>query len=326
MKKLLALFSLISSLNIFAQSPRVVVVEHLTNSACSICASKNPAFYQVLSGYHYPQVLHISIHPSSPHSNCVFSLQNKDENDARTMYYNAFGYTPVIVLNGTVLPGTNPLISNAQIDTLLSQTSAVEIAAYELPVGADSVYSRVVVKTTGSISNAPVRLFAGVAEEPIHLTTPNGETLHHDVFQKALTAVTGDTFSLPALNDSLVFNFRYQIKSGWNADSLYTFALVQRSDTKEVLNGTKSTRVTAFVTALPEIEEESFYLYPNPTSSELQISGIDFAKRGAVMIYDLTGRKVLETQVAANRINVSSLQNGTYVLEVGGVRHRFIKN
>src|SRR5947209_5088976 len=109
-KKFLPAFFLFLGIQVFAQSPRTVVIEHLTNSACSICASKNPAFYQTLSGYSYPQVLHLSIHPSSPHPNCFFSQQNPTENDARTMYYNAFGYTPVIVINGQVLPGATPLI------------------------------------------------------------------------------------------------------------------------------------------------------------------------------------------------------------------------
>nr|MBK9652878.1 hypothetical protein [Bacteroidota bacterium] len=96
-----------------AQSPKTVLVEHFTNTWCSICASKNPAMYQTLSNY--PQVLHIAFHPSSPYPGCVFNVQNMAENDARANYYNAYGGTPkcfewkIIVSNTANYYNNNPV-------------------------------------------------------------------------------------------------------------------------------------------------------------------------------------------------------------------------
>src|SRR5688572_14710898 len=93
----------------FAQTPRQVIVEHFTNTRCSICASKNPGFYSLLHGS-YPQVLHIAYHPSAPYSNCYFSLQNPTENNSRTNYYGVYGSTPRAVIQGNVIPIKTPLV------------------------------------------------------------------------------------------------------------------------------------------------------------------------------------------------------------------------
>ena len=76
----------------YSQVEKTVVVEHFTNTKCGICASKNPAFYDVLNDY--PNVLHIAYHPSSPYSTCAFSMHNHAENDARANYYGVYGPTP----------------------------------------------------------------------------------------------------------------------------------------------------------------------------------------------------------------------------------------
>ena len=87
-KNFLAFVLLFVSVAGFSQSPKQVVIEHFTNTKCSICASRNPGFYSVLANY--PQVIHIAYHPSAPYQNCYFNLQNKPENDARTNYYNTY--------------------------------------------------------------------------------------------------------------------------------------------------------------------------------------------------------------------------------------------
>lgn len=78
-----------------------VIVEHFTNSRCGVCASKNPSLFTNLTSH--PDILHISYHPSSPYSSCVFSQSNPAENDSRTNFYGIFGGTPRIVIQGDVI-------------------------------------------------------------------------------------------------------------------------------------------------------------------------------------------------------------------------------
>ena len=82
-----------------------MLVEHFTNTYCSVCASKNHGFYANL--WRYPQVWHVAYHPSSPYAACPLSMANVPENDARTNYYGVYGGTPRLVIQGAVVTSTN---------------------------------------------------------------------------------------------------------------------------------------------------------------------------------------------------------------------------
>lgn len=303
-----------------AQSPKTVLIEHFTNTKCSICASRNPGFYSTLSNY--PQVIHIAFHPSAPYSSCFFSLQNTAENDARTNYYNAFGSTPKFVLNGKLLPSANPAITNTTIDTALNQTSPVEVSATEQVVSADSVTVRVVVRTTGNISAAQLLLLAGAVQDTVQYSAGNGEQLHHDVFRKALTAVTGNAFSTPALNDSAVFTFGYRIQNSWNAVAMNTICWLQLPDTKQVLNAAKSQRV-AIPSGISAVAAETFTVYPNPVKNELHIN-VPVTQQGAVTeVYNTLGSKIYSGTAAV--INTADWSPGFYFVRVGSVVKRVVK-
>src|SRR4051812_23780642 len=95
-----------------AQVPKKIVVEHFTNTNCSICASKNPGFYANLSSQ--PNIQHIAVHPSSPYPACMLSQHNVTENDARTNYYGVYGSTPRFIINGELIaPSVN--LDNASV-------------------------------------------------------------------------------------------------------------------------------------------------------------------------------------------------------------------
>lgn len=303
-----------------AQSPKTVLVEHFTNTKCSICASRNPGFYSTLDNY--PQVIHIAFHPSSPYSNCYFSLQNPVPNDERTKYYGAFGATPRAVLNGKLLAGANPLINATTIDTALNQTSPVEISATEQLVSADSVNVRVVVRTTGNLPAPQLLLFAGAVQDTVQYSAGNGEQLHHDVFRWELSKIKGDTISTPALNDSAVFNFAYRIQSSWSATAMHTICWLQTTDTKQVLNAAKSQRVSV-PSAINDITAETFTLYPNPVKSELHI-GLPVTQQGAVVdIYNALGSKIYTGSNTV--ITTSDWAGGFYFVRVGNVVKRIVK-
>src|SRR5260221_7207968 len=78
-----------------AQVAKKIIVEHFTNTDCSICAALDPGFYANLNAH--PGVLHLSIHPSAPYPNGLLYKQNATANDARTNYYGVYGSTPRLV-------------------------------------------------------------------------------------------------------------------------------------------------------------------------------------------------------------------------------------
>ncbi len=326
-KKFLLLIQLFLAVNGFAQSPKTVLIEHFTNTKCSICASRNPGFYNVLSGY--PQVIHIAFHPSAPYASCYFNLQNVTQNDDRTKYYGIYGSTPQFVLNGKHLPSANPAINTTTIDTALNQTSPVEVAATEELIGADSIKVRVVVHVTGALTASQFLLFAGVAQDTIQYSAGNGEQLHHDVFRKALTAVKGDTLLVPALNDSVVLYFAYKAQSGWRVTNLNTIAWVQLADTRQVLNAGKSYRVASVVSGISETKKRSnFSVFPNPVGNELRLSGYEPGDENLIEVFDVLGSKVFSDRVAiANyKIETRDWKPGVYLVKLGGTVKRIIKD
>ncbi len=60
-------------------------------------------------------------------------------------------------------------------------------------------------------------------------------------------------------------------------------------------------------------------VYPNPTTDRLNIM-MDFKKPETVMVYDMVGKKVVESQIGTNKsyINIGHLQKGVYVLMIKG--------
>lgn len=307
-----------------AQYTRQVVVEHFTNTRCSICASRNPGFYQTLSGY--PQVIHIAFHPSSPYQNCLFSQQNKPENDARTNYYGIYGSTPRFVLNGKNLPSANPAINATTLDTVINQTSPIEVEVTEEQIAADSILVKIVIRVGGTLPVSTALLFAGIAEDPVLYNAPNGENVHYDVFRKALSSATGNTIQLPQPGDSLTYQMLYKVESGWNISQLHTTAWVQRADTKEILNADESERLSSPL-GVDETAEEQFTVYPNPFENELTVNGLQLAVNTIIEVRDVMGRLVERQTITTEnfKLDTENWEKGVYFLRVGEVTKKIIK-
>lgn len=71
--------------------------------------------------------------------------------------------------------------------------------------------------------------------------------------------------------------------------------------------------------------ESRVAVYPNPTHDALVVKGI--ATGQTVRVYDLQGRMLsaTQTQAESTQINVSALQKGTYLLQIGAEIVKFMK-
>lgn len=303
MKKLL-LAALLVSGGLFAQVPKRVLVEHFTNSRCSICASRNPALFQNLNAH--PDVMHLAFHPSSPYSSCIFSQHNPTENDARANYYGVYGGTPRIVINGTV---DNTSFGSASLFTSYqSQMSEFDVRMTH-QVGTDSVRIRVVVQKVSS-GETQYNLSVGVAEDTVFYNAPNGENLHRDVFRRF--AVVNSTRNAPSVGDSVVYHFPVPVHAAWNPSSVYAFAMLQNPTSKAMLqSGRSSTELNTV--GMMELSASSIRVYPVPASDYVNID-----KHVHFVLSDLTGRIMGEG--FGDVVDVSTLSSGVYILQlnVGG--------
>lgn len=300
MKKLLLSLLALMAVDAAAQVPRAIVVEHFTNSRCSICANRNPSLFSNLDNN--PNVMHIAYHPSSPYSTCIFSQHNSSENDLRTNFYGIYGGTPRIVINGDV---TNKNFGDQTLfDNYQNQTSAFDIRMSHMTT-VDSVFIRVVVEKV-STGDSQYALTVGLAEDTIHYNAPNGEDLHRNVFREF--AVHNQTETAANVGDSVVYTYALERRGAWNENALYAYALLQDPTSDDLLQAGRSNKLSNSV-GMGEMTADNFRAYPIPAKST-----VTFDKFVHYRLIDLSGRVSLEG--FSDHMDVSSIPNGIYLLNV----------
>lgn len=69
----------------------------------------------------------------------------------------------------------------------------------------------------------------------------------------------------------------------------------------------------------------SLFIHPNPVKDELQFDANGLEENFTVAIYDLTGRQINCEKANANKVSVSSLPSGIYILKAGNRFGKFVK-
>ncbi|MEM1320687.1 MAG: Omp28-related outer membrane protein [Bacteroidota bacterium] len=319
-----------SCLVLFGQSEakKYVLLEHYTNTLCTICGSRNPAFYNTVDNYP-GQTHHIAYHPPAPYTGCIFYRHNTVENSERTAFYNVFG-TPTIVMDGTMVPGGSQLLPASTLEAQLGQTSPIEVIVEET-TGQDRQVD-ITVRTLGDAPTGNLRLFAAIVEKDVLYNAPNGEDVHHDVFRRMLSDIDGDAFTAAATGEATTATYNYSIDNEWLAEEIYVVAFVQDIDSKEVLNsGTRFDERTT-TSVRPEVLSDQLRVFPNPTVGMLQISMGDYRNQEVKLgVYDAAGRLVLSKIANGDglELDVSALPKGLYVLKAnvaeGILVQRFVR-
>jgi hypothetical protein len=310
-----------------AQVTQNVIVEHFTNTNCSVCGSRNPGFYTNLN--QNPSIRHIAYHPSSPYASCFFSKQNKIENDDRTKYYGVFGGTPRLVIQGAAISASTDYASSSIFDAFLAKTTPVQIKTRIALKGSDSISVTVVIINSEAHTLGNLRLFAAVVEKEINFAAPNGEAKHHDVFRKSFFETIGKPITLSAnKNDSVVYQSTVYKNAAWDNTKLYAIAIINRESDKTLIQ-TEQSPILSTASGLNSLTSQSFEVYPNPTSNQLTINLLNYFV-GNLRIVDLTGKVVKEhTDFAGGDIDVSNLVNGIYLVQLGNneqwLSKKFIK-
>lgn len=307
MKKTYVLLTiLLLSTSLFAQVPKTVIVEHFTNTLCSVCASRNPSFYQVLDKH--KDVLHIAYHPSSPYPACIFNQHNKTENDNRTKYYGIYGSTPKVILNGARVPAANPMISESQLNTEKSKMSDYSIQIMQEAVDMNTRKASFVVKREQGTGSQNLLLRVVIVEKLIKYDAPNGEKEHHDVFRKKL-----DTYKIDIQNagDSLVFSTNFNLDNEWIRDEVYLIATLENETSKEIVQANASNMVQT--SSITDTWHSEHTISPNPGKGRLHFSNAvvkDFEK---IEIFNLMGAKMLSSNLEFSYMDLN-LENGYYFI------------
>lgn len=296
----------------FAQAvPKKVIVEHFTNSYCSICASRNPGFYNNL--WQFADVLHIAYHPSAPYAACPINKHNKSENDARTNYYGVYGSTPRIVIQGNVVPPAADYTAASLFQNETGKTSSFDVKIMMQALSPGAAVIKVIIKKVDTGSSTTAYLYAAIVEDTLFYMANNGESKHYDVFRKA---VWGNSVSLPAnVGDSAEYSEVVNMDAAWNTSRIYSIAMLQGSD-KKMIQAAGSNHFAATLGMEAIGQNSDIIIFPNPAGDVLHVSGLD---KGLISIYDMIGKPVVVEKVKGPVYNmdISLLPKGTYLLKYG---------
>lgn len=326
--RLLTLFALVVLLlNITKtdaqQVPKKILVEHFTNSHCSICASRNPGLYTAIA--QYSEVLHIAYHPSSPYAGCLINQHNKTENDNRTNTYNIFGGTPRLVIQGNVLPantnyGNTMLYQNEQ-----NKMSSFAVTASITKAANNTADVRVVIKKVDTSSYTSLQLYAAVTEDTLFYNAPNGENRHYDVFRKS---VWGDPKVITApvnIGDSIVQTQNISINQVWVTNRTSVTAIIQDAG-MQVVQAARSNKLDNPLSVDNAELSLPITISPNPTTGILKIDGLQQGMAD-VVITTISGAIVYTGNINSsnNTINVEQLSPGIYFISMqqnGNTTHK----
>ena len=185
-------------------------------------------------------MIHLAIHPSSPYSNCVLSQHNSLENDARTNYYNIYGATPRIVVQGTSIPATTNY-GDASIFTSQSGQMSPFTVRTSLDVNGGQVIITVVVKTEAIHSFTDLKLFTAIAEDTVFYNAPNGENEHYNVFRESVFETEGKTITPSMMvGDSVMFTESIALDMVWDVNRISSISILQESGNKAVVQAATS--------------------------------------------------------------------------------------
>ena len=303
----------------FSQVIKKTVVEHFTNTDCSICASRNPGFYTNLNMQ--SNVIHLAVHPSSPYPSCLLYQQNAAANDARTNYYGIYGSTPRLVINGNVIPGGANYSSSTIFTPYSGLTSPASIRIVQEKFNSDSIHSTIIIKTEAANALGALSLVVALAEDTVFYTGGNGESLHFDVFRKSLTNIIGDAVTLPAtVGDSLVFSFTSLSNPIWNFSRIFTLAILQETTSKsliqaEAVPASEGSVTTGISSSL--LNSNGVRVFPSPTDKFITID-LNETKSATIFLRDINGRLIIQKSISLfeNTIDVSALPKGNYFITI----------
>ncbi len=313
---LISLFTLAGSHVANAQPvPKTVLAEHFTNSYCSVCASRNPGFYQNLA--QFPQVLHIAYYPSSPYPACPINQYNKPEADARTNYYGVYGGTPRLVIQGAAIPASANYTSASLFQNEFGQTSPFALTIQLEQLSVASGQARVVIRKADTSALDSVSLYAALVEDTLNFAANNGETVHYDVFRRSVWGAQPLRVKSPvAVGDSVVLTQPIVIDAVWPLGHMRAVAIVQQQS-GALLQAARSVSFAASgSTGVGAVSNEAIRIFPNPAVNSIQVAGLNGAT-GVATVYDLHGRLLSRQTLGGNaEVSVGPLPAGQYVLHV----------
>jgi len=289
-----------------------VIAEHFTNSYCSACASRNPGFYENLQNN--PEVMHIAYFPSAPYAACPFNQYNKEENDARTNFYNVYGATPRLAIQGTAISANSNYSDPAIFNTATGQTTSFAMRT-ELNYEGNMLNLKIVVKKVDTSYINNLYLYAAIAEDTVMVVSNNGEPIQQDVFRKSFVGSAPAAIAVPAaVGDSTVYQQTINFDQGLNINQIYAYGILSTDD-KRIEQASRSARLHLPTGINAPSISADYSVYPNPATDRLYLKG-SISKITGITTLNIEGRKMETKGLGDGSFDIKNLAPGHYFLKI----------
>ncbi len=217
---------------LYAQAPRVSLIEEFTNASCGPCASQNPTFEHFLAQpVHNSELIPIVWHVNWPGGD-VMNAANPDVYQNRVSLYGIQG-VPSAVVNGLV---EVPPADTAQLMEKVLEVAGVSPISINIAMteNGSQVSGEVVVHTTDALSNAVLQIVVTEGYHYYASAGSNGEKEFFYIARDMLPNVDGTELSMAA-DETKNIPFSFEKDAEWNPSEIYIVAYVQSTSNKEVL-------------------------------------------------------------------------------------------
>lgn len=240
MKKTLLLTLLVAmAAGVFAQSQRMVLLEHFTQASCPPCATYNPLVKQYFDNTS-TNATAIKYQTSWPGTDPMNS-HNPGDVQTRVTYYGVSG-VPDVVIDGNVSQG-NPgsLFANGQSSTM--DNRATVASDFDITVShqftGSSVDVTAVITATNSVANANLKAHVVIVEKEIIFSSApgsNGETEFYNVMKAMLPTAAGtDLGDVWSNGTTEVLQESWTMANVYDVSQLAAIVFVQDDATKEMM-------------------------------------------------------------------------------------------
>lgn len=342
MKKItLALAAALSSGFVFAQSPRLILIEECTQASCPPCAQKNPAFNALLNA-NTAKATSIKYQVSWPGTDPM-NAQNPTEIQARAVYTGATSVgVPYAVNDGTVVLGGSwsgdPAgLTQSKINSEASINSPFSIAlTHTFNTANDSIFIQCKITCTQAVTMTTPKLRLAMIEKLITFANPpgsNGETQFEHVMRKMYPDATGTTLAGPwTVGQTQTLTFKEKIPSYiYKKTEIATVAWIQDDSNKKIHQAGYSP--SASLTGINNVSViNALSVYPNPGNGVFTAS-FEAMKNDnySVKITNAIGQVVYTEELNnfsgrySKEMNISSFGKGIYTLSISDSKNSAVK-
>lgn len=171
-----------------------------------------------------------------------------------------------------------------------------------------------------------VRLVVAVAEDVTYSTPPgsNGEVFFPGVMRRILPGTSFTSLGMPAEGQLSTHHFTFNLDTVVDPANTHVLAWVEDANPRKVHQSLHvKAGMSIPVSGMPEYVNDELSVYPNPSGGNFFIgSDKAFDEGASLFLYDLTGRMMMQQELAAGartvQVNAGSLPAGMYFYRVTG--------